>query len=154
MDRSFMRMGVETMDLMQIHNLRDWKVHIKTLREWKEQGKIRYIGITTSHGRMHDELEQALKAEAFDFVQLSYNLADRAVENRLLPLAADKGIAVLTNRAFQRGDLFKKVKHQSLPVWAAEFDCASWVNFFSSLWFLIRPLPRHTGHCQTASYAR
>lgn len=130
MNRSFDRMGVKVMDLMQIHNLRDWQLHLKTLREWKEQGRIRYIGITTSHGRDHQELEEVLKKERFDFVQLSYNILDRAVEERLLPLAADRGIAVLANRAFQRGAVFSKVKGQQLPPWAAEFGCASWGQFF------------------------
>jgi len=130
MQRSFNRMGVETMDLMQIHNLKDWQIHIKTLREMKEKGSIRYIGITTSHGRNHDALEAVLKKEAFDFVQLSYSIGNRAVENRLLPLAADKGIAVIANRNFQRGELFSAVKGRSLPEFAKELGCSSWAQFF------------------------
>lgn len=130
MRRSMRRMGVERFDLMQIHNLRDWRVHLDTLKQWKAQGRVRYIGITTSHGRFHDELAAILKTEPFDFVQLSYNIADRTVEKRLLPLAADRGMAVLANRPFQRGALFRRVKGRSLPDWASEFDCYTWAQFF------------------------
>lgn len=130
MRRSMERMGVKVMDLIQIHNLRDWEIHIKTLREWKAQGKIRYIGITTSHGRFHGELETILKKVPLDFVQFSYNIDNRVAEERLLPIAADKGIATLINRPFQRGSLFRKVKGKPLPAWAVEFDCASWGQFF------------------------
>lgn len=130
MQRSMDRMGVQVMDLMQIHNLRDWQNHIKTLRDWKEQGKIRYTGITTSHGRDHNELEKILKTVPLDFVQLSYNIGDRVAEERLLPIAKDKGIATLINRPFQRGSLFRHVKGKPLPDWAAEFDCASWGQYF------------------------
>jgi aryl-alcohol dehydrogenase-like predicted oxidoreductase len=127
MQRSMQRMGVAVMDLMQIHNLRDWKIHLPVVRQWKEEGKIRYIGITTSHGRSHDELEQIMRSETLDFVQLTYNIGNRTVEERLLPLAADRGIATLINRPYQRGALFKKVKGQSLPEWSQEFDCRSWI---------------------------
>jgi len=130
MQRSMRRMGVAVMDLMQIHNLRDWKVHLPTLRQWKAEGKIRYIGITTSHGRSHAELEQIMRSEILDFVQFTYNIGNRIVEESLLPLAADRGIATLINRPYQRGALFKKVKGQSLPEWSKEFDCQSWGNFF------------------------
>lgn len=130
MDQSFQRMGVKKMDLMQIHNLRDWQIHIATLREWKEQGKIRFIGITTSHGRDHAELQRIMEIEKLDFVQFSYSMGERIAEERLLPLAADKGIATLINRPFQRGELFKAVKGKKLPKWAAEFDCSSWGQFF------------------------
>lgn len=130
MHESMRRMGVGVMDLMQIHNLRDWKIHLATLRDWKADGKIRYIGITTSHGRDHGELEQIMKTEQLDFVQFSYNIENRTAENRLLPLALDRGIAVLINRPFQRGTLFQKVKGKTLPPWSAEFDCESWAQFF------------------------
>ena len=130
MEDSLKKWQIERFDLMQIHNLRDWQVHLKTLRDWKAAGKIRYIGITTSHGRYHDELETILRNEPFDFVQLSYNIEDRSVEQRLLPLAAERGIAVLVNRPFQRGALFGKVKGQTLPGWAAEIDCKSWGQLF------------------------
>lgn len=130
MHQSMARMRVDRFDLMQIHNLRDWKVHIKTLKAWKEQGKIRYLGITTSHNRAHDELMRALKAESFDFVQFTYNIGNRESEKRLLPLAQDRGIATLINRPFQRGRLFHHVKGMPLPDWAREFDCATWGQFF------------------------
>jgi diketogulonate reductase-like aldo/keto reductase len=130
MQMSMRLMGVDVMDLMQIHNLRDWKTHLATLRQWKEQGKIRYIGITTSHGRSHDELEQIMHTEVLDFVQFSYSLDDRTAEKRLLPLAADRGIATLINRPFERGDMFRKVKGKPLPEWSAECDCRTWAQFF------------------------
>jgi diketogulonate reductase-like aldo/keto reductase len=130
MERSRGLWGVPRFDLMQIHNLRDWQVHLATLKDWKAQGRIRYIGITTSHGRMHDELERALERERFDFVQLSYNLEDREVERRLLPLAAERGTAVLVNRPFQRGGLFDKVRGKPLPPWAKDLGIASWAQYF------------------------
>lgn len=130
MNASMNKMGVSVMDLMQIHNLRDWRTHLQTLRDWKDQGKIRYIGITTSHGRAHAELEAVMQSEPLDFVQFSYNIEDRAAERRLLPIALDRGIAVLINRPFQRGGLFGAVRGKALPGWAAEFDCASWGQFF------------------------
>lgn len=130
MEQSMRRMGVKTFDLMQIHNLRDWRVHLETLRDWKNQGKVRYIGITTSHGRFHEELEEIMQAEPLDFVQLSYSIANREVEQRLLPLAAERSIATLLNRPFERGAMFRTVRGQPLPEWAAEFDCASWGQFF------------------------
>ncbi len=130
MQESMRRMGVDVMDLMQIHNLRNWKIHLPTLRQWKEEGKIRYIGITTSHGRSHAELESIMRTEPLNFVQFSYSIGNRAVEARLLPLAADRGVATLVNRSFQRGELFRRVKGKSLPDWSAEFDCRSWRQFF------------------------
>jgi diketogulonate reductase-like aldo/keto reductase len=130
MQRSQRLWGVPRFDLMQIHNLRDWQVHLATLKEWKAQGRVRYVGITTSHGRMHDELEGALERQPFDFVQLSYNLEDREVERRLLPLAAERGVAVLVNRPFQLGGLFEKVRRRSLPPWANDLGIATWAQFF------------------------
>ena len=130
MQRSENRLGVEPIDLMQIHNLRDWRTHIDTLQDWKAQGKIRYLGITTSHGRYHAELETILQRQPLDFVQLSYNIEDRSVEQRLLPLAHERGIATLINRPYQRGSLFRQVKGKPLPDWAADIDCASWGQYF------------------------
>jgi len=130
MQESRQRMGVGVMDLMQIHNLRDWKIHLPTLRQWKQEGKIRYIGITTSHGRSHSDLMQIMRTEALDFVQFTYNIGNRTVEESLLPLAADRGIATLINRPYQRGTLFRSVKGKALPEWAREFDCNSWGQFF------------------------
>lgn len=128
--RSMQRMRVKRMDLMQIHNLRDWGTHLQTLKAWKAQGKIRYIGITTSHGRDHDELISILKKEPFDFVQFSYNVLNREVERYLLPLAQDKGIATLINRPFQKGYLFRLSKGKALPDWASQCDCDSWAQVF------------------------
>ena len=130
MQESMRLMGVQVMDLMQIHNLRDWKIHLPTLRQWKEEGKIRYIGITTSHGRFHTELMQIMRTEELDFVQFTYNIGNRTVEDSLLPLAADRGMATMINRPYQRGALFRKVKGGALPEWTAEFDCKSWGQFF------------------------
>ncbi len=130
MQESMRRMGVKAFDLMQIHNLRDWRVHLETLKDWKAAGRIRYIGITTSHGRFHDALESILKREPFDFVQLSYNLGNREVEKRLLPIAAERGMGVLVNRPFQRGRLFQAVKGRPLPDWAGDIGCTSWAQLF------------------------
>jgi diketogulonate reductase-like aldo/keto reductase len=130
MENSRKLWGVPRFDLMQIHNLIDWQVHIETLKEMKTAGTIRYLGITTSHGRDHDELYQALTQHDIDFVQLSYNIANRDVERRLLPLAQERGIAVIANRPFARGSLFRKIKGVTLPEWCTEFDCHSWGQFF------------------------
>lgn len=130
MEQSREYWGVKRFDLMQIHNLRDWQIHLDTLKEWKAQGKIRYIGITTSHGRFHEDLAIILKEHDFDFVQFSYNIQNREVESRLLPIAVDRGIAVIVNRPFQKGALFRKVRGKSLPDWVSEFDCQSWGQFF------------------------
>jgi len=130
MQRSMERMGVDNIDLMQIHNLRDWRVHIDTLVDWKAQGKIRYIGITTSHGRSHEDLEKIMQQLPLDFVQFSYNILDRTAEQRLLPIAQERSIATLINRPYQRGSLFRLVKGKPLPEWAADIDCASWGQFF------------------------
>ncbi len=115
MEDSLCRWGLRRFDLMQIHNLRDWQTHLKTLKDWKAEGKIRYIGITTSHGHHHRELEAAMRREPLDFVQFSYNIENRAAEERLLPLAAERGMAVLVNRPFQRGELFRKARGEALP---------------------------------------
>jgi len=130
METSLRKWGIRRFDLMQIHNLRDWRTHLKTLKAWKAEGKIRYIGLTTSHGRFHRELEALMRREPLDFVQFSYNIANRTAEKRLLPLAAERGIAVLVNRPFQRGELFRRTRGAELPGWAAEFDCTSWGQFF------------------------
>lgn len=130
MDRSINLMGVNVMDLMQIHNLRDWRVHIKTLRQWKEAGKIRYIGITTSRASQYEAFAKVMRSEPLDFVQLNYSMGEREAEEVLLPLAADKGMATLINRPYMRGVLFSRVKAKSLPAWAAEVDITSWGQFF------------------------
>ncbi len=130
MEQSFAHWGVRRFDLMQVHNMLDWETHLVTLKAWKAAGRIRYIGITTSHGRRHDDLEAAMKRERFDFVQLSYSFADREAERRLLPLAADRGAAVIVNRPFDGGDLFGAVEGKPLPGWAREIACANWAQAF------------------------
>lgn len=130
MEQSQRLWNVPRFDLMQIHNMLDWETHLETLKEWKATGRVRYIGITTSHGRRHEALEKVLAKQPFDFVQFTYNVADREAEARLLPLAAERGIAVIINRPFQGGDLFDAVRGKALPPWAAECDCANWAQFF------------------------
>jgi diketogulonate reductase-like aldo/keto reductase len=122
--------GVETFDLIQVHNLLSWEDHLVTLRAEKEAGRLRYIGMTTSHGRRYEELEQIMRKEPIDFVQLTYNILDREAEARLLPLAADRGIAVIANRPFRRKALFNRFQHHPLPAWAPEIDCENWAQFF------------------------
>jgi len=122
--------GLERFDLMQVHNLLDWETHLPTLIEWKAQGRLRYIGVTTSHGRRHDELERIMTGQPIDFVQFTYNMADREAEQRLLPLAAERGLAVIINRPLRRGALFETVGNSPLPDWAGEIDCANWAQFF------------------------
>ena len=122
--------GVPRFDLMQVHNLLDWEAHLETLSAWKREGRIRYLGVTTSHGRRHDEMERIMRKVPLDFVQFTYNLADREAEQRLLPLARERRIAVIANRPFQHGDLFSRVKGKPLPTWAREFDCDNWAQFF------------------------
>lgn len=130
MEQSKLLWGIKNFDLMQIHNLLDWQTHYDTLQQMKAEGKIRYIGITTSHGRYHEPLKDILLTHDFDFVQLSYNIANRDVESQLLPIALEKGVSVIANRPYQRGALFQKVKGKPLPVWTQEFDCATWGQYF------------------------
>jgi diketogulonate reductase-like aldo/keto reductase len=130
MEESFRLLRTQRMDLMQVHNLVDWRTHLVTLKRWKEQGKVRYIGVTHYTEGAYDELASVLKAEDLDFVQLNYSIAEREAERVLLPLAAERRIAVLVNRPFAEGALFRKVRGKSLPPWAAEIGCASWAQFF------------------------
>ena len=116
-------------DLMQVHNLVNWPDHLRTMRRDRDAGLVRYIGITTSHGRRHDELADILRTEAIDFVQLTYNILDREAEERLLPLAADNGIAVIVNRPFRRGGLIDRFAGKPLPDWAADIGCNGWPQF-------------------------
>ena len=122
--------GLDKLDLMQVHNLLDWETHLPTLHTMKQQGDIRYVGVTTSHGRRHDELEHIMRTQQLDFVQFTYNMIDLEAEEVLLPLAKEKGIAVIINRPFQRGGLFDKFEKYPLPAWASEIDCTSWAQFF------------------------
>ncbi|WP_193367438.1 aldo/keto reductase [Pelagibius marinus] len=121
--------GVGKFDLMQVHNLLNWDGHLATLREMKAEGHIRYLGVTTSHGRRHDELEAVMKSQDLDFVQFTYNILDREAEQRLLPLAAERGQAVLVNRPFRRKDLIRRFEKHPLPDWAGEFGAANWPQF-------------------------
>jgi aryl-alcohol dehydrogenase-like predicted oxidoreductase len=130
MEESLRRMRAKRMDLMQVHNLADVKTQLETLREWKQQGRIRYLGITHYHEGAFADLERLIKSEQLDFAQFNYNLADTAAEQRLLPLCAEYKTAVIVNRPFEAGELFRKVKGRELPKWAQEFDCNSWAQFF------------------------
>lgn len=138
MEESLKLWRLARFDLQQIHNLLNWRGHVKSLREWKGEGRVRYIGITTSHGRAHDELEAILRREPFDFVQFTYSLADRSVEQRLLPLAAERGIAVIANRPFDGGALLDRLQGKKLPPWAREIDCANWAQFCLK-WIVAHP---------------
>ena len=129
MEQSRRRMR-QRIDLMQIHNLLDWQTHLATLREMKQAGTIRYIGVTHySHGEL-PQIERIMRSESLDFIQIPYNVADRAVEARILPAAADTGTAVLVMRPFEEGALFRQVKGKPLPSWAADIDCTSWAQMF------------------------
>src|SRR5687767_9014174 len=121
--------GVPRFDLLQVHNLVAWQDHLKTLYAMKEAGRLRYVGITTSEGRRHDLFEEIMRNEPLDFVQLTYNIVDREVEDRLLPLAQERGMAVIVNRPFQQGDLTRDLEGETLPDWAAEIGAASWAQF-------------------------
>lgn len=129
MEKSRQLWGIPRFDLMQVHNLLSWQAHLPTLFAMKASGQLRYVGITTSHGRRHGGMEQIMKAEPLDFIQLTYNLYDREAEQRLLPLALARGIAVIVNRPFQQGDLLRRLARHPLPSWAAEIDCSSWAQF-------------------------
>lgn len=126
MNSSMKAMGVESVDLMQIHNLVDFNEHIKTLRSWKEQGRIRYVGATHYTSSAYDELEKVMRAEPLDFVQLNYSIADRVAERRLLPLAMEKKIAVIVNLPFGSGGLLRDLRTRPLPAWAGEYGCKTW----------------------------
>ena len=130
MERSMALLRTKRIDLMQVHNLLDVHTHLATLREWKEQGRIRYVGITHHEAGAFGEMEKLMRSEKLDFVQINYSLMEPEAEQSLLPLARERGIAVLANRPFGAGDLFDKVRSKPLPDWASEFDCRSWAQFF------------------------
>jgi diketogulonate reductase-like aldo/keto reductase len=130
MENSFQKFKRPVIDLMQIHNIVDWKTHLKTLKEWKEEGRIRYIGITHYTDSMHEELAKIIRSEKIDFVQFNYSIDDRHAEEFLLPTAAEHGVAAIINRPFGEGRLFGKVKSDSLPVWAKEYGMHTWGQFF------------------------
>jgi aryl-alcohol dehydrogenase-like predicted oxidoreductase len=128
MEESLDKLGADPIDLMQIHNLLDWRTQLATLRDWKAAGRVRYVGVTHYHDGAFDDLAAVLKAEEMDFVQFNYALDDRAAEAMLLPLAADRGVAVLINRPFGGGGLLRRVGSRPLPGWAAEIGAASWAQ--------------------------
>ena len=130
MEDSFRRFQTDRIDLMQVHNLVDWRTQLKTMRTWKEQGRFRYIGITHYTAAAHDDLADVLEAEDLDFVQMPYSIGDRAAERRLLPVAAARGVGVIPNRPLGGGGLFRAVRGEPLPGWAGEFGIESWAQFF------------------------
>ncbi len=129
MNESLARLKTETIDLMQVHNLRGWQDALPVMREWQQAGRIRYIGITTSRGGDYAEFEKVMRQEDLDFIQVNYSLEQRTAAERLLPLAADRGMGVIINRAFGGGRIFNKVGDQPVPEWAEEFGCRSWAQF-------------------------
>ncbi|MGD8699766.1 MAG: aldo/keto reductase [Gemmatimonadales bacterium] len=138
MEKSMRLLHRDTIDLMQVHNLRDWQTQLATLRDWKAAGKLRYIGITTSRSSQYDEFAAVMEKEDLDFIQVNYSLAQRQAAERILPLAADRGMAVLVNLPYGRGRLFQAVGGRELPEWAAEFDAETWGQFFLK-WIIGHP---------------
>jgi diketogulonate reductase-like aldo/keto reductase len=138
METSFRRLRVAQMDLMQVHNLVDVSVHARTLRDMKSSGKVRYIGITHYTSSAYDAVERELKSGAWDFLQINYSLGERESEKRILPLARERGIAVIINRPFAEGALFRRVKGKPLPPWAREYDVTSWAQYFLK-WIVSHP---------------
>ena len=130
LEQSFKRLRTPTIDLIAVHNLQDTQTQLGTLRQWRQAGRIRYVGITTSSERQYPEFERTMRAEALDFIQVDYALDNRKADQRILPLAADRGMGVMINLPFGRGRLFTAVQGKSLPPWASEFDCTSWAQFF------------------------
>ena len=138
MERSMSRLQTKRIDLMQVHNLVDVETQLATMRDWKEQGRFRYIGITHYNASALAEVEKVLRREKVDFLQINYSIMEREAEDRILPLAQDKQVAVIINRPFGGGDLFSRVRTKPLPEWAAEFDCRSWAQFFLK-WIVAHP---------------
>ncbi len=130
MERSMALLRAKRIDLMQVHNLVDVQTQLATLREWKAQGRIRYLGITHYEAGAFGDVEKVMRSERLDFVQINYSLMEHEAEERLLPLAQERGVAVIVNRPFGGGDLFSRTRSKPLPDWAAEFGCHSWAQFF------------------------
>jgi diketogulonate reductase-like aldo/keto reductase len=130
MEEALRLWGLDHFDLLQVHNLVDWQTHFEWLKDWKEAGRVRYTGITTSHGSRHSEVARLMREESFDFVQFTYSLSNRQAESQLLPLAQEHRKAVIINRAFEGGDLFGRVRNKPLPDFAAAFGCESWAQYF------------------------
>jgi diketogulonate reductase-like aldo/keto reductase len=121
--------GIRRFDLLQVHNLLAWESHLETLLQMKVQGEVRYVGITTSEGRRHRDLEQIMATRALDFVQVTYNILDREVEQRILPLAQERKIAVIANRPFRQGELIRWIERHRLPAWSQEIGAGNWAQF-------------------------
>ena len=138
MEDSMRKLRVERLDLMQVHNLVDADTHLATLREWKTSGRVRYAGVTHYHAGAHADLERVLKRGDIDFIQVNYSLAEPEAERRLLRAAADGGTAVIVNRPFAEGAMFRRVKGKPVPEWAKAIGCASWAQFFLK-WILAQP---------------
>lgn len=138
METSFRRLRVDTMDLMQVHNLVDVQTHSVSLRDLKEKGRVRFIGITHYSASAYPAVEQAMKIAPWDFLQINYSLAEREAEERILPMARQAGLRVLINRPFGEGSLFRKTKGKALPPWAAEFGIATWAQYFLK-WIVSHP---------------
>ena len=130
MNQSFIFLKRKKMDLMQVHNLVDWQTHTRTLRKWKEEGKVRYIGLTHYTDSSHSTLANIIRNNPIDFVQVNYNLLDWNAEKELFPTAIERKVAIIVNRPFEEGALFQRTKGKELPAWASEFDCKSWAQFF------------------------
>ena len=130
MEDSMEKMHTDHFELVQVHNLRGWEVQLPTLREWKQEGRIKYLGITTSSSRQYDDMERIMAQEDLDFIQINYAVDARDAADRILPLAVDRGMGVLVNLPFGRGRLFSRVGDRKLPDWASEIDCGSWGQFF------------------------
>ena len=125
---SIRKLRVTRIDLMQVHNLVDVDTHLDTLADWKREGRVRYVGVTHYTAGHHDAVARIIAARPVDFVQINYSVGEREAESRLLPLARERGVAVLANRPFAGGDLFRRLRRRPLPAWAAEIDCTSWAQ--------------------------
>ena len=138
MERSVTKLQTKQLDLMQVHNLVDARTHLATLRSWKEEGRVRYIGLTHYTSSAYPEVANLLRTEKIDFVQINYSLGEREAEKEILPLAQARGVAVLANRPFGGGEMFSKVRQKQLPDWAVEIDCHSWAQFLLK-WIVAHP---------------
>ncbi|HVF73058.1 MAG TPA: aldo/keto reductase [Chthoniobacterales bacterium] len=138
MERSLAKLQTRQLDLMQVHNLVDARTHLATLRGWKEEGRIRYLGVTHYTASAHQDVARLLQSEKVDFLQINYSILEREAADALFPVAQDKGIAVLANRPFGGGNLFGRLRGKPLPEWAAEFDCKTWAQFLLK-WIVAHP---------------
>jgi len=137
LEQSLQLWGVPRFDVLLVHNLLNWRAHLRTLRQWKEQGRVRYIGVSTSHGSRHDEAQRLIRNEPLDVLQITCNFSDTSAEP-VMNLAAERGLAVVINRPFDGGELFSRVRGRALPAWARELGCANWAQFFLK-WVVSHP---------------